>query len=79
VIYPYYFYNFYQTVQYQTGYYQYNPEGQAYCAVLGINMIYLLVSAIVAGVFARKVNNYDDRVEWHVRPTTASTASPANM
>lgn len=73
VIYPYYFYNYYQLYQFPGTYYQYNPEGQAFCAILGINLIYLIVSAIVAGVFAKKAANYDDRVEWHVRPTTASS------
>lgn len=76
VIYPYYFYNYYQLYQFPSVYYQYNPEGQAFVAVLGIDLLYLIISCIIAGVFARKTADFGDRVEWHVRPTTASSGNP---
>jgi hypothetical protein len=69
IIYPFYFYNTYRAYYYT----EYNPEGQAFAAILGIDIIYLIISLIVVAIFAKRAG-FDEPIEWQVRPATSSTA-----
>lgn len=76
VIYPYYFYNSYSAAY--SYYQQYNPSGQAFCAILGIDLIYIFVSLILVGVFAKRESAYGDGDEWHIRSTATPSTAPVN-
>ncbi|CAL8110095.1 unnamed protein product [Orchesella dallaii] len=66
----------YHTEQLPDGYnYHFNPEGQAFCAVTGIDVCFLLASMIGAVILAKKFDSYDGHETWTVHRASPSAVS----